>query len=83
MHALGTILPTRETMRLADKFHADMIRLKRETATRHGLDKLETRQEQGETRYYDGHNSYAIASKRPGVVLWFDRMNDGYFYARR
>ncbi len=83
MNTLGTILPTAKTLRLADQYAKELAELKRDTAKRHGLDLLDVRQEQGETRYYDGPNRYAVASKRPGVVLWFSKRNDGYFYAEK
>lgn len=83
MKPLGTILPTAQTLRLADEYAAAVERLKQDTVKRHGLDKLEARLEQGETRYYSGPNRYAIASRRAGVVLWFERGEDGYFYAAR
>ena len=83
MKTLGTILPTRQTLALADKWHENELQIKRDTAKIHGLDKLEVRQEQGETRYYENDNRYAVASRRPGVVLWFNRGDDGYFYAEK
>ena len=83
MKSLGTILPTAATLRLADEYAERAEQLNRDTARRTGIDKLEMRHEQGETRYYDGPNRYAVASRRPGVVLWFERREDGYFYAAK
>lgn len=81
MKTLGTILPTRESLRLADEYAKNLEQLKRDTAKRTGLDKLEIRNEQGEIRYYDGPDKYAVPSKRIGVVLWFERHDDGCFYS--
>ena len=78
---LGTILPTSESLAIEDAWHRSRMRENESTARRNlaGLDK---RNEQGETRHYDGQNKYAVVTLN-GDIKWFERRADGYWYAMK
>jgi hypothetical protein len=74
---LGTILPTRESLRLADQM-AKREALAKEKIAAVELRGCERRVVGGEVRYYDTADQYAIVSSA-GKVLWFAVTADGDF----
>ena len=77
---LGTILPTRESERVSEKiYRADQKRKAQVGASQ--LSRFTRRAEQGEVRYYDGAERYAIVNSM-GRVLWFERRADGWHSAK-
>ena len=73
----GTILPTAQSVRLANQLH------KREEAWKESIANQELRHCDrrvvgGEVRYYDTTDQYAIVS-RQGKVLWFAVTPEGDF----
>lgn len=77
---LGTILPTRASLQATEAYARDVASMQAATVAAAGLARFDCRREQGETRYYDGPNRYAVASHRkPGKVLWFTRKPDGWY----
>lgn len=77
MKSLGTILPTAHTWKIHNKVERKENQIKEEIAAKY-LAHLTPRNEQGETRYYDGPNKYAIVG-RSGRVLWFEIKKDGHY----
>ena len=78
--AIGTVLPTRESERAGDKvFLADQKR--KAEVGKVQLSNFHRRSEDGEIRYYDGENRYAIVNSM-GRILWFERRVDGWYAAR-
>ena len=75
MKTLGTILPTKETMQMAERFAAKLAKEKETIADRQlrGCRRVVVG---GEVRYYDTTDQYAIVS-RQGKVLWFAVRADG------
>lgn len=72
--ALGTILPTKKSLQINESWHAQNEREKLRIASAAGLGKgimIE-----GERRYYQGANKYAIVSRNLRV-LWFEVRADG------
>lgn len=78
---LGTILPDFKTMAVADKV-ADLNFNDRQRKGDKLFPNSQKRYEEGEIRYYQNPDQYAIISTR-GTVLYFERRQDGYFYAKR
>jgi hypothetical protein len=77
---LGTILPTCASERAGEKmYRADQKR--KEQVGKTQLSCYDRRSEQGEVRYYDGANRYAVVNSM-GRVLWFERRKDGWYAAR-
>jgi hypothetical protein len=79
MKPLGTILPTRDSLRKADIF-ADQQAAKRERVANKlpELYDCDRRVVGGEVRYYDATNKYAIIG-RDCKVRWFRVTPDGEF----
>ncbi len=75
MKQLGTILPTRESLAATDRYAAK-VEARRETVGRKELAHCDRRVVNGEVRYYDTTDQYAIVS-RQGKVLWFAVRADG------
>lgn len=78
---LGTILPTRESERIGDKIYRADQKRKAEVG-KSQLSRFDRRAEQGEVRYYDGANRYAVVNSM-GRILWFEKRKDGFWYAAR
>ena len=82
---IGTILPTRESERIGDKiYRADQKR--KADVGKSQLSRFDRRAEQGEVRYYDGANRYAVVNSM-GRILWFDYRSNikgeiGWYAAR-
>ncbi len=77
---LGTVLPTRASERISEKtYRADQKRKTEVGKTQ--LSRYDRRSEQGEIRYYDGANRYAVVNSM-GRVLWFEKRKDGWYAAR-
>jgi len=77
MKSLGTILPTKQSERCNDLF------AKREKAERMrvgaaNLSQFEYRFAEGEDRWYDGPDRFAIVG-RTRKILWFERRNGEWF----
>lgn len=65
----GTILPSAESLRIAEEMHKKDENM-RESVAKRCLQGLDRRVIGGEVRYYDTTDQYAIVS-RQGRVLWF------------
>jgi len=79
--ALGTILPDARIEMLSDIQHRKDV-LQREATGRKHLSQYHKTTVEGETRYYDGPNRYAIVSRRDcKSILWFVFHNEknGWF----
>lgn len=71
MKPLGTILPTERDFQLADEYAAKLEREKARIAA-NKLSGLDCRvMPDGEIRYHNGPNRYAIISSRL-TILWFE-----------
>jgi hypothetical protein len=79
MAKLGTILPTRESLRLTDYWRDEIDSHKRNIEkTLPGTLSVVG----GERRYYTDNDNYAIVSDH-FAILHFSRRADGHFYAVR
>ena len=77
MIAIGTVLPTRKSLEINDKYATQQAAMK-ESVARAELAHCERRVIGGEVRYYDTTDQYAIVS-RQGRVMWFAVTPDGDF----
>jgi hypothetical protein len=76
---LGTILTTSDDWKIIERVAAKDKR-DQQSIVKGKLSQYVERFVEGETRYYDGENRYAIV----GInlrVLWFEQKEDGYCYA--
>ena len=79
-NGIGTIFANRKQLAKMDK-HSDKQEKARLQLAHKTLGHLENRHEQGEIRFYDGENKYAILSTRTSKVLWFVKRSDGWYAA--
>lgn len=79
-YGCGTIMPTRESLRYANR-HSIKINCKREEIGQSQLSDCVARFEQGEMRYYRTRTIYAIVT-RALAVKWFEVRADGTYSIR-
>ena len=72
---VGTILPNRKQLALADR-HADDLAIRNDKLGSLLLPNCERRVVGGEVRYYDTTDQYAVVSRR-GTLVWFAVREDG------
>ncbi len=79
-NGIGTIYASRKQLAKMDK-HSDKQEKERLQLAHKMLGHLEKRHEQGEVRFYDGNDKYAILSSRTSKALWFVKRKDGWYAA--
>ena len=75
MKAIGTVLPTKETLAINDRYAKRVAAIKEKIADK-ALAGTTKRIVGGEVRYYDTTDQYAIVS-RQGAIIWFAVPADG------
>lgn len=72
---LGNFIPTPQDF-IRDEILANEREARRDKIALKKLSGFKRKYEQGETRYYDGPNSYAIVSKRDDkTIKWFKHVS--------
>lgn len=77
MKIIGTVLPDMKKMKISDRV-ADQKKISNDNAAQKELRHRDRRVVNGEVRYYDTTDQYAIVS-RIGKILWFQITKDGDF----
>lgn len=77
---LGNILPTRQTIKDANKYHAERVKLAEDKAKELGF--KNGQYEQGKTRYYISPDEYIVISLQTLKPLRFIRKGNGFFVVK-
>lgn len=81
MRQAGTILPNKESLHTNDRHCREKNRKAEEIANRL-LKHCAMKKVQGENRYYESEDKYAIVSTRDLKIRWFKVMADGDYPIR-